>query len=375
MKINYNATAMMANYTLNRTDNKMTASMERLSSGLKINYAKDNPAGLAISNRMHAQIRGLGVGSDNTKDGISVVETCDGALSEISSIVQRLNELCIQAGDGVKTDDDRDAIDQEVQKLKEEIERIAKDTEYNGMPLLDGSFDLKGYTNSLDVKVNYYSDNVPKGKYEIDFAGLIKDDGSVNLDNLADFPQEGLLATYDEEREELTIKASGDFEMRLKVADPNNVKIITDPETGAETTSVVIDVTHIGAMKIQIGANEGQELAIRIPKISLYDMGIDKLSAASFDDAQKGIQTTKEALSYVNATRSRLGAYQNRLEHNSTSTDISEEAMTAAYSRIMDVDMAEEMTEYTTQQVLEQAGISMLAQANERPSQILQLLQ
>lgn len=362
MKINYNATAMMANYTLNRTDNKMTASMERLSSGYKINHAKDNPAGLAISNRMRAQIRGLGVGGNNTNDGISVVETCDGALGEISSIVQRMNELCIQAGDGVKTDDDREAIDKEVQKLKEEIERIARDTEYNGMPLLDGSFDLKGYTDNLDVKVNYYSDYVPKGNYEIDFTGLIDADGNVDVTKLTDFPQEGLLATYDEERQELTIKASGDFEMRLK--------------TPADVTGTVnVDITHIGSMKIQIGANEGQELAIRIPRISLYDMKIEKLSAASFDDAQTGIQTTKEALSYVNAARSLLGAYQNRLEHNSASIDVSEETMTASYSRIMDVDMAEEMTEYTTRQVLEQAGISMLAQANERPSQILQLLQ
>ncbi len=383
MKINYNATAMMANNTLNRTDNKLTASMERLSSGLKVNHAKDNPAGLAIASRMDAQIKGIKVGTNNTNDGISVVETADGALSEISAIIQRMSELCVQASNAPKTDGDREIIDTEIQQLKQEIERIARDTEYNGMPLLDGSFDLKGYTNKPNVKVGYYSDEVPKGDYKINLDGLItiteidgKKVGTVDQSkletNLTGFPAAGLMAKVNEDLDELTITADGDFEMHIK-ADFTTV-----------TDEVEIDITQIGAMKIQIGANEGQELGIRIPTISLEEMGIDKLTAIrtykddgsiDIDGPQDGIESTKKALTYINSVRSRLGAYQNRLEHNASSNDISEENMTSAYSRIMDVDMAEEMTEYTTQQVLSQAGISMLAQANERPSQILQLLQ
>lgn len=375
MKINYNATAMMANNTLNKTDSKLTAAMERLSSGLKVNYAKDNPAGLAIANRMDSQIRGIKVGTNNTNDGISVVETADGALSEISVIVQRMSELCVQASNDPKTDNDREIIDTEIQQLKKEIERIARDTEYNGMPLLDGSFDLKGYTNDPAVKVGYYSDEVPQGNYQINFNGFIASDGTINQNNLSTylygFPSAGLQAKVNEDMDELTITADGDFEMHIK-ADFKSVDSLVD-----------IDITQIGAMKIQIGANEGQELGIRIPTISLEDMGIDKLtSIRSYDDdgnlidgPQEGIESTKNALTYINSVRSRLGAYQNRLEHNAASNDITDENMTASYSRIMDVDMAEEMTEYTTQQVLSQAGISMLAQANERPSQILQLLQ
>lgn len=374
MKINYNATAMMANNTLNRTDNKLTAAMERLSSGLKVNHAKDNPAGLAIAHRMDSQIRGIKVGTNNTNDGISVVETADGALSEISAIIQRMSELCVQASNDPKTDDDREIIDKEIQQLKKEIERIARDTEYNGMPLLDGSFDLKGYTNKSDIKVGYYSDEVPQGDYKIDFTGLITN-GTVDknklLTNLTGFPA-GLQAKVNEDMDELTITADGDFEMHIKA----DFKTVTD--------EVDIDITQIGAMKIQIGANEGQELGIRIPKISLEDMGIDELTSIrtykndgsmETDGPQEGIESTKKALTYINSVRSRLGAYQNRLEHNEASNNITEENMTSSYSRIMDVDMAEEMTEYTTQQVLSQAGISMLAQANERPSQILQLLQ
>lgn len=383
MKINYNATAMMANNTLNRTDNKLTAAMERLSSGLKVNHAKDNPAGLAIASRMDSQIRGIKVGTNNTNDGISVVETADGALSEISAIIQRMSELCVQASNDPKTDGDREIIDKEIQQLKQEIERIARDTEYNGMPLLDGSFDLKGYTNKPEVKVGYYSDEVPQGDYKIDLTGLItiteidgKDVGTVNQSlletNLTGFPTAGLMAKVNEDLDELTITADGDFEMHIR-ADFKTV-----------SGEVDIDITQIGAMKIQIGANEGQELGIRIPMISLKDMGIDDLTSIrtykedgsmDIDGPQEGIESTKKALTYINSVRSRLGAYQNRLEHNASSNDITEENMTSSYSRIMDVDMAEEMTEYTTQQVLSQAGISMLAQANERPSQILQLLQ
>lgn len=376
MKINYNATAMMANNTLNKTDSKLTAAMERLSSGLKVNHAKDNPAGLAIANRMDSQIRGIKVGTNNTNDGISVVETADGALSEISVIIQRMGELCVQASNDPKTDDDREIIDKEIQQLKKEIERIARDTEYNGMPLLDGTFDLKGYTNNPDVKVGYYSDEVAQGNYKIDLNGFISANGTIDQKTLTNyltgFPTAGLQARVNEDMDELTITADGDFEMRIK-ADFTTV-----------TDEVDIDITQIGAMKIQIGANEGQELGIRIPTISLEDMGIAELTSIRTYDAdgkvvtdgpQEGIETTKKALTYINSARSRLGAYQNRLEHNAASNDITDENMTASYSRIMDVDMAEEMTEYTTKQVLSQAGISMLAQANERPSQILQLLQ
>lgn len=376
MKINYNATAMMANNTLNRTDNKLTAAMERLSSGLKVNHAKDNPAGLAIANRMDSQVRGIKVGTNNTNDGISVVETADGALSEISAIIQRMSELCVQASNDPKTDGDREIIDKEIQQLKQEIERIARDTEYNGMPLLDGSFDLKGYTNRPEVKVGYYSDEVPQGDYKIDLTGLVAADGTIDQDSLTahltGFPTAGIMAKVNEDMDELTITADGDFEMHIR-ADFKTV-----------SGEVEIDITQIGAMKIQIGANEGQELGIRIPKISLVDMGIDELTSIrtynddgslDIDGPQEGIESTKKALTYINSVRSRLGAYQNRLEHNASSNDITEENMTSSYSRIMDVDMAEEMTEYTTQQVLSQAGISMLAQANERPSQILQLLQ
>lgn len=381
MRINYNQSAILANSCLNRTDKNLSNSMERLSSGFKINHAKDNPAGYAISNRMSAQIGGLGVAKANTNDGISVVETADGAMSEISSMLQRMSELAVQAGTDTVSDDDRAVIDSEIQQLKKEITRIANDTEFNGQPLLNGNFDLKGYTDNENVKVSYYSEEVNVAKYDLDFAGLITNngDGSYSVDNsilkTAFSGVEGLKSEYNGSI--LKITGDGNFDLRLDIKDGENF-----------SEKVNIDITGIGAMKIQAGANEGQEISIRIQEISLKKFGLDDLKftpdldddgnpieGSSAANAQKGIAAIKDAMSYLSEARAKLGAYQNRMEHNTTNLDVSSENMTASYSRIMDVDMAEEMTIYSTQQILSQAGISMLSQANQLPEKVLQLLQ
>ena len=374
MRINYNQSAILANSSLNRTDSKLSDSIERLSSGLKINHAKDNPAGLAIANRMDSQIRGLSQANANTNDGISVVESADGAMSEISAIIQRMNQLANQAASDTKTDEDRRLIDEEVQQLKQEITRIAQDTQFNGQPLLDGTFDLKGYTDNPDVKVATYSDEVITGKYVIsNLASMISTSTdpagntvyTVDTSSLAGTDDKwpaGLTGTYD--GHQLSLTGNGNFEIKLDVE-------YADLPSG----DLELDITGIGAMKIQMGANEHQELAVRIPEVSLKNMHIEDLDVTTPEGAQAGISQLKYALSYISNERSRLGAYENRMEHNTSNLAVSEENMTSSYSRIMDVDMAEEMVEYTTRQVLEQAGISMLAQANERPQQVLQLLQ
>ncbi|MCR4586600.1 MAG: flagellin [Lachnospiraceae bacterium] len=366
MRINFNTAAVIANKNLNQNDDLLSRSLRRLSSGLKVNEAKDNPAGMAIGHRMDSQVRGLGAGSNNTNDGISVVETADGALSEISSIMQRMSELAVQAGTDTKTDDDRAIIDKEIQQLKQEITRISEQTEFNGQPLLNGNFDLKGYTDDKNVKVQYYNADVPAGKYELDVTAIYTQLQSVGETSVSStgFENRDVKATLSESGETLRLRGLSGFEMDIAI-DPDNLP----------AASVNLDITGIGAMKIQTGANEGQELAIQIPTVSLKTMDIVNTNVLTMDDAQTAISSIKGALYHINDVRSKLGAYQNRLEHNLESTAVSEENMTGAYSRIMDVDMAEEMTEYTTYQVLTQAGTSMLAQANERPSMVLQLLQ
>ncbi|MBQ7972149.1 MAG: flagellin FliC3 [Lachnospiraceae bacterium] len=368
MRVGYNISAITAKNTLAKTDDRLAKSLERLSSGLKINHAKDNPAGVAISRRMNSQIRGLSVAGDNASDGISIVETADGALNEIHDMLNRMTELAVDAANGTKTDEDRSYLDEEIQQLKEEITRIAKDTEFNGQPLLDGGFDLRAYSSNSNVGVMYYSDEVQVKDYtissvttELDEKGntVIKEvallqDGSENS-----FPQDAYVSEIDGDT--ATIKASGGFEVKITAT--------------KDATDVNLDMTGIGAMRMQIGTMEGQVLEIRIPTVSLKHMGMDDLSIATQEDAALATGAIAEAQNYISAARSRLGAYQNRLESATESLDINHENMTSAYSRIVDVDMAEEMTEYTNQQVLSQAGTSMLVQANERPQQVLQLLQ
>ena len=163
MRINYNVSAVIANNYLNKSDNRLQESMARLSSGLKIVNAKDNPAGLAMAKRMNSQIENLDQATQNSNDGISIMEIADGALSEIHEMIQRINELSVKASTGTLTDDDREIINNEVKQLTEEIDRTASEVEFNGQKLLDGSFDLRGYSDNPDLQVVYYSDGVIGG--------------------------------------------------------------------------------------------------------------------------------------------------------------------------------------------------------------------
>ncbi len=380
MRINYNVSAMLSNNALANNDKALSASLERLSTGLKVNHAKDNPAGLAMAKRMNAQIIGLGVANDNAGDGISVIEIADGAMSEVSSMLQRISELTIKASNGTTTDEDRAIIQEEIEQLKEEIERVSETTQFNGQNLLDGTFNVKGYTNDDYIKVSTFSDKTPKGNYTVDsitFSEELDADGQptgnklvTNITLGGDFPP-GVKAVPDGQNDFVaengfvTIKGSDGFELQLDLNDaPDNT-----------VTDLKIEVSDIGPMRLQIGANEGQVLEVEIPPISLRNMGIENIDVSTVKGAKDAMSRMEGAIGFVSGVRGKLGAYQNRLESTVNSLDVSEESMTAAYSRLMDVDMAEEMTQYTTNQVLTQAGTSMLAQANERPSQVLQLLQ
>ncbi len=368
MRINYNVSAMLSNNALANNDKKLAASLERLSSGLKINHGKDNPAGLAMAKRMNAQIESVGVAGRNANDGVSVIEIADGALSEVSEMLQRMNELCVKASTGSMTDEDRQMVQQEISQLKQEIDRVSDTVEFNGQKLLDGTFDLKAYTNEEDIRVSTYSADVPNGKYTLSsLSWSLSADGNsydVTCTPGSGFPA-GMTLRGSMKDGMVTIAGDNGFEMTFDVSEAR----------GSSYSDVEIEATGVGAMRIQIGANEGQVLEINIPQMNLKNMGIEKLDTSSMEGAQKGIESVKGAIQFVSKVRGQLGAFQNRLESTINSLDITEENMTAAYSRIMDVDMAEEMIQYTTNQVLTQAGTSMLAQANERPAQVLQLLQ
>lgn len=382
MRINYNVSAMLSNNALANNDSLLAQSLERLSSGLKINHAKDNPAGLAMAKRMNAQIEGLSKANDNANDGISVIETADGAMTEISEMLQRMNELAIKAANGPMSESDRKTVQDEVSQLKEEVTRISETLEFNGQKLLNGEFELKGYVyGDLDIKVSEYSKEVPAKKYTINEISIEKEimNGEetgnyivTKLDIGSEFPA-GATAEVSKDNL-LTIKGANGFEMTLDLS-RIDLKKSLENQTDVTIQNLTVDITGIGAMRLQVGANEGQVLAVEIPAISLRNMGIENLDVSTKEGALKGIEDIDKAVKYVSDVRGRLGAYQNRLESTVNSLDVTSENMTAAYSRIMDIDMAEEMTNYSTYQVLTQAGTSMLAQANQRPSQVLQLLQ
>ncbi|MBP5553466.1 MAG: flagellin FliC3 [Lachnospiraceae bacterium] len=368
MRINYNVSAMIANNSLKNNDDLLSASLQRLSSGFKINGAKDNPAGLAMAKRMNAQIVGTKTADDNTMDGISVIETADGALSEVAAMLQRMNELAIQASNGTMNDDDREIIQKEIAQLKEEIDRVSTSTEFNSQPLLDGFYDLKGYTNNNDVKVLTYSKEIPADTYTFNSINWTVDSDGNKEVVVTD--STGSTTNYTGSMLDNVITITGDHGFEMKLTVPKD-----QADADGSVTGLEVECTGIGAMRLQVGSNEGQVLEMQIPAVNLSNMGLSGLDLSTEESAKEGIDRIKNAMTFVNTVRGQLGAYQNRLENTDARLDITEENMTSAYSRIMDVDMAEEMTKYSTYTVMTQAGTSVLAQANDRPSTVLQLLQ
>lgn len=369
MQLTINKGALLAYQGLKNADIALTNSTERLSTGYKLNRAQDDPAGLAISRRMKAQIDGLDAANDNSANATSVIEIAEGALNEIQVMTQRISELSIKASNGVMTDIDREFCNHEVQELKKEITRIAETTEFNGQPLLNGNFSPRGYTDNIDTKVTSFTSGVKEGKYKINITGVgaLMADGSMS-DATATIPVNsgfptGAVVTV--EGNKITVTASGNFEINFGV----------DDQAAPVPGIVTADITSMGSLTAQIGSNEGQELDISIPKVSLTEMRIDSLDVSTVEGALAAVTSADEANSFLLAVRSKLGSYQNRLERTSASLDVTINNLTTARSRITDTDIAEEMTEYTKYQVMSQAATTMLAQANERPQQSLQLLQ
>lgn len=423
MRINYNATAMLAVNALNKNDDNLSVSTGKLSSGYKINRAKDNPSGYAMSRKMRAQLEGLMQARDNSDTGVNILKAVDGALSEVHDMLQRLNELAIKGANGTLSDGDRELVDEEVQKLKEEIQRISETFEFNGQKLLDGSFKLKGYTDNIDVKVAGYDERIESGVYIFDLKDFKDDmlynaegnfveevfdswkrtievpadpdnntipaapgtifpegfDKTVTINNINANPIEvtkpdgTTIQTYISEVNGtyVTLTGPGGFEATLDIRkDFTNDKNDPNPHS-----SVKVDFTGLGPMEIQVGANEGQDLDVEIPDVGLKGLGINTINTKTKESSLEAIRKVSSAIDKLSGIRSKIGAYQNRLESIVTSNEINHENMTGAYSNILDTDMSEEYTTYSTYQILSQASTSVLAQANERPSQVLQLLQ
>ena len=285
MVINHNMSAMFAQRSQGLTDLNNQKNMEKLSSGMRINRAGDDASGLAVSEKMRAQIRGLNQASENASNGISFIQTTEGYLQETTDIIHRIRELAVQSSNGIYSDEDRMQIQVEVSSLIDEVDRIASAAQFNGMNMLTGRF-----------------------------------------------------------------------------ARPTGENAVT------------------GSMWFHIGANMDQRTQVYIGTMSAMALGLrnvgdeSKLSLAAPDDANRAIGTLDEALKKINKQRADLGAYQNRLEKTVVGLDIGAENLQASESRIRDTDMAEEMVDFTKNQVLSQAGTAMLAQANQSSQNVLSLL-
>jgi len=382
MRINTNIMALNAQNKLSRNQTSVEKSIQKLSSGLRINGASDDASGLAISEKMRAQIRGLGQAQSNAQDGISMLQTAEGALQQTTDILQRMRELVIKAQNtGVLTDDDRTSINTELSTLRDEVDRIATSTTFNGKKLLDGSI-------GTDVAGN--AGATITGAVNINAASALSGTTFTIAQGEGDY-EDRLRITWTDKDNELhtaysDIKLDADDKLKGKVTfaeagitvDYGDDKLAVDSLTG----KILTDTAEKRA-EFKIGANTYSEDVLAAGIADMSSEGLNRLANGekfSIDiSTSSAADATLEAIDYaintVSAQRSNIGVIQNRMEYAVSNLGTTEENLTAAESRIRDVDMAEEMVNYTKNSILNQSAMAMLAQANQQPQSILALLQ
>ena len=399
MRINTNLNAMTALNSATKNTALAGSSMEKLSSGLKINKAADNATGLAISEKMRSQIRGLDQASQNTQDGISVVQTAEGAIEEVGNIVQRMRELAVQGANETNTGSDRAKISEELTQLHEEIDRIAESTQFNGKDLLNGANTVR-VENGNKISQAAQGNAKDKVKIEVqdgfDFDDLeaelkikLKNDGTLDTNNLTNKGYGVAVSGVDPanktkitEGGTITVTDNNGKSIKFTVTDGNEVDFTNEVVLGKkEATTENISGKEIS---LQVGANtaDSQTLKVKIENVSTKSLGLDKDTITKMakegkkgtDAANTMIKSLDKALERVNTSRANLGAMQNRLETTASNLTTSNENLTAAESRIRDVDVAEEMMNLSKLNLINQAAQAMMSQAKSQPEGVMQLL-
>ncbi len=422
MRINNNIMALNAHRQLGVNQANSSKSMDRLSSGMRINRAGDDAAGLAISEKMRGQIRGLKQASRNAQDGISLIQTAEGNLNETHAILQRMRELAVQASNDTVTAQDRANIQDEINQLSEEIDKIAQRAEFNTKKLLDGSMGKR-----VDKDVANVHSNSSLGTISAENAVDIGDnteltaltDSAGNSLGIAEgdtieisYIKNGetktvtvtvgttvgtevsklseltgaitgggdITATVESGKLVFTAKEAGYAKaihgVTITVKGKDNVvkTAASNALSAFEETKAAKDVRLDGTATFQIGANTGQHLTLDIEDMTAAALGVANLKVETQSQANVAIKVLDTATQKVSAERSKLGATQNRLEHTIANLGTSAENLQAAESRIRDLDMAEEIMAFTKNNILQQAATAMLAQANMAPQSVLQLL-
>ena len=370
MIINHNMGAMNANRNMGINSANAGKSMEKLSSGLRINRAGDDAAGLAISEKMRSQIRGLDQASSNAQDGISLLQTAEGALNETHSILQRMNELATQGANGSLAANDRTAIGNELTQLNSEVDRISTATKFNGQALLAGTFGVQLGVSGLKsgsagVTGIDIGGAAASATYTLSGAsgGIILTDGSGNAQKITNV--DGAAGVLNFDKLGVKISVSSAF---------TTAGLIASVAGGGAGGTVITGGS--AAVDIQIGneVSGAERLGITINKMDSTSLSTGTADVSTTTLARGSMTTIQSAIDTVSLERSRLGAYQNRLEHTINNLGTSSENLTSAESRIRDVNMAKEMSTFSKNNILSQAAQAMLAQANQQPQQVLQLL-
>ena len=410
MRIQHNIMAMNAYRNYANNTSALSKNLEKLSSGYKINRAGDDAAGLAISEKMRAQITGLDKAQDNAKDGISLVQTAEGALTEVHDMLNRMYELAEQSANGTFEDGtDRKQLQKEVNQLKSEINRIADSANFNGIKLLDGSMSANATTkltsaatnSKAGVDLNIVADSVydATGKRtELDFslsvtatansAGVSVDENGTVLITVMGKDADGISA---EEIQAMLAKAkaanskvSEDIMNAVRDATVTGKGIVA-PKSATNATKW----TDVATVTSATTANKGESLVLQIGdtsdrfnqlRVGIKDCHVDALGLTDMkigdqDSAAKALDKIKSAINYVSDVRGTLGATQNRLDHTINNLSVMQENIQDAESTIRDTDVADEMMAYTKNNILIQSAQAMLAQANQVPQGVLQLLQ
>lgn len=414
MIINHNITALNTHNKLSAASGAQSKSMEKLASGLRINRAGDDAAGLAISEKMRGQVRGLDQASRNAQDGISMIQTAEGALNETHDILQRMRELSVQSASDTNTDADRTNIQDEVNQLGKEVDRIRDTTQFNTKNLLNGSMDkgqaaavaninqntevktatVSVLTDALTTLTDKNGNSLGITATDVISVSYVKDGATVTNTFTAGTLTTAALGTTDGTADDtstaLAADANGNLSLTastaglggaingltvtVKDASGNVRSAATNALSSFTEKTAAANVNTDGQATFHIGSNTGQNIQLAFKDMGTAALGVKDLKVGNQGQANVAVKVLDGAIQKVSAERSKLGATQNRLEHTINNLKTSSENLTAAESRVRDVDMAKEMMNQTKNSILAQAAQAMLAQANQTPQGVLQLL-
>ena len=397
MSINTNVVSINAQRNLALSGGSLATSMQRLSSGLRVNSAKDDAAGLAIAERMSTQVRGLAVASRNANDGISLAQTAEGALSKVGDMLQRMRELAVQAGNATNSKSDREALNAELVQLRDEVDRVAKTTSFNGKKVLDGSF-----TGGVFQVGANSGDNITVGALantKVDQLGKTEF-GTGSVTGITEAPKTA--AANDMTNADVTIVITGANQVSAQVTIAKDADVTGDEALGRVVQAINSKTADTGIVAFL--AEDGKSIQYRAEKnadgvlasatmavsgtaagvtallanpttANADQTGIHKMDIKTQAGAWESLQRIDSALDKVSSARAELGAIQTRFEKSIENIDIMQENISAARGRITDADFAQETANLSRTQILQQAGTAMVAQANQLPQQVLQLLQ